>query len=146
MAFFKKFPVEFLRTFQLYDKTFMEYRANPKALVDITYQITAPQGMEGQILTEPMVPVFEGIFVKEFTLFYGETVRYTIREEWNVETKEVPPREEMYQEKDFSGSTQYDLLNQMSEAIQKGKLSDGEFAVLQFKEQEALAKGIFRLV
>ncbi len=146
MAFFQKFPLEFLRTFQLYDKTFIEYRANKKALVTITWQITAPGGQEGKIQSEPMVPVYEGIFVKEFTLFYGEKIRYHIQEEWNQAVKEVPDGLEEYREKDSTKSTQYDLLNQMSEAIQNGKLSDGEFAVLQFKEQEALAKGIFRLV
>ena len=39
LAFFKKFSGEYQRAFQLYDKTFVEYRANPKALVTIRYQM-----------------------------------------------------------------------------------------------------------
>ena len=40
MAFFKDFPAEDQRACQLYDKIFVEYRANPGALVNIRYQIT----------------------------------------------------------------------------------------------------------
>ena len=46
----------------------------------------------------------------------------------------------------LSRSSRYDLLNQMSKAFLEKNLEDAEFAVLQFKEQEALADHIFKLL
>ena len=78
MAFFKDFPAEDQRACQLYDKTFVEYRANPGALVNIRYQITDGKDKGGRVITEPMTRVYEGIFVKEFTLFYGDHLKYQV--------------------------------------------------------------------
>ena len=47
--------------------------------------------------------------------------------------------EKNYQDINLSRSSRYDLLNQMSKAFLEKNLEDAEFAVLQFKEQEALA-------
>lgn len=146
LAFFKSFPAEYQRSFQLYDKTFVEYRANPKALVNIRYQITDGKEGEARILTEPMIHVFEGIFVKEFTLFYGDHLKYQVVEEWNQNTRESAVFEEEYEQINLTRSSQYDLLNQMSKACREQNLEDAEFAVLQFKEQEMLANRIYTLV
>ena len=146
MAFFKRFPSEMQRTYQLYDKTIVEYRANPKALVNIRYKISTRGQEKQRVLTEPMISVFEGIFVKEFTLFYGEEVEYTVLEEWNGKISETPAKTAVYSDVDSGKSTQFDLLNQLSEAVLSQNLEDAEFAMLQFKEQEALTEHIFTLV
>ena len=146
MAFFKNFPAEDQRACQLYDKIFVEYRANPGALVNIRYQITDGKDKGGRVITEPMTMVYEGIFVKEFTLFYGDHLKYQVIEEWNQKTKESEMLEKNYQDINLSRSSRYDLLNQMSKAFLEKNLEDAEFAVLQFKEQEALADHIFRLM
>ena len=65
----------------LEDKTFVEYRANPGALVNIRYQITDGKDKGGRVITEPMTMVYEGIFVKEFTLFYGDRLTWFVTEE-----------------------------------------------------------------
>ena len=80
MAFFKNFPAEDQRACQLYDKIFVEYRANPGALVNIRYQITDGKDKGGRVITEPMTMVYEGIFVEEFTLFYGDHLKYQVIE------------------------------------------------------------------
>ena len=146
MAFFKNFPAEDQRACQLYDKIFVEYRANPGALVNIRYQITDGKDKGGRVIIEPMTMVYEGIFVKEFTLFYGDHLKYQVIEEWNQKTKESEMLEKNYQDINLSRSSRYDLLNQMSKAFLEKNLEDAEFAVLQFKEQEALADHIFKLL
>ena len=146
MAFFKDFSAEDQRACQLYDKTFVEYRANPGALVNIRYQITDGKDKGGRVITEPMTRVYEGIFVKEFTLFYGDHLKYQVMEEWDQKTKESEMQEKNYQDINLSRSSRYDLLNQMSKAFLEQNLEDAEFAILQFKEQEALADHIFRLM
>ncbi len=145
LACFKNFPEELQRAFQLYDKTFVEYRANPKALVRIRYRIDSPERAEGTVHAEPMNHVFEGIFIKEFTLFYGETLTCRVEEEWNGEQKFSEETEWRCKETDPFKSTQFDLLNQLSEAVKEKNLEDAEFAVLQFREQEQLSERIFTL-
>mgnify|MGYP000612268682 FL=1 len=121
MAFFKNFPAEDQRACQLYDKIFVEYRANPGALVNIRYQITDGKDKGGRVITEPMTMVYEGIFVKEFTLFYGDHLKYQVIEEWNQKTKESEMLEKNYQDINLSRSSRYDLLNQMSKAFLEKK-------------------------
>jgi hypothetical protein len=145
LAFFKNFSEELQRAFQLYDKTFVEYRANPKALVRIRYQIDSPERAEGTVHVEPMNHVFEGIFIKEFTLFYGETLTCRVEEEWNGEQRLSEETQCRCQETDPLKSTQFDLLNQLSEAVKEKNLEDAEFAILQFREQEQLSERIFTL-
>ena len=67
-------------------------------------------------------------------------------EEWDQKTKESEMQEKNYQDINLSRSSRYDLLNQMSKAFLEQNLEDAEFAILQFKEQEALADHIFRLM
>ncbi|MFQ9153443.1 MAG: DUF5717 family protein [Blautia sp.] len=98
------------------------------------------------VITEPMTRVYEGIFVKEFTLFYGDHLKYQVMEEWDQKTKRVKCRKRTIRSINLSRSSRYDLLNQMSKAFLEQNLEDAEFAILQFKEQEALADHIFRLM
>ncbi|MDO4475653.1 MAG: DUF5717 family protein [Lachnospiraceae bacterium] len=79
MAFFKKFPRRLRVACRLEDKVFMEYVANPEHVVTV---YSRKPGQE-QVLCEPMVNVFEGIFVSEFVLFNGESL-----ECWLEETKD----------------------------------------------------------
>ena len=97
-------------------------------------------------VAERLYPVEPGLFVKEFTLFYGDHLKYQVIEEWNQKTKESEMLEKNYQDINLSRSSRYDLLNQMSKAFLEKNLEDAEFAVLQFKEQEALADHIFKLL
>ncbi len=138
LAFFKEFSGEYQRTFQLYDKTFVEYRANPKALVTIRYQMK-------RALAEPMTQVFEGIFVKEFTLFYGESLTYSIVEEYNGHQTETEEKTLSYQDGDSCVNSRYGLLNQLSKAVSERDLLEAEVTVLEYRERQALAERIFTL-
>lgn len=78
--FFKEYigivgGVEFLA-----DKTMIEYHASPGSRVTLHYVIE--KGSEGgEYVTEPMINMYEGIFVRSFVLFFGETLQYYITEE-----------------------------------------------------------------
>ena len=65
--------------------------------------------------------VYEGIFVKEFTLFYGDHHKYPGHEEWDQKTKESEMLEKNYQDINLSHGSRYDLLNQMSKAFLEKK-------------------------
>ncbi|HKM03546.1 MAG TPA: DUF5717 family protein [Lachnospiraceae bacterium] len=68
---------------QLMDKTMIEYRANPKCKVMLHYIIQCDEVKSGEYCKEEMINMYEGIFVKSFTLFFGEKLQYYITEEIN---------------------------------------------------------------
>ena len=78
--FFKEYGAMIPGVEILMDKTMIEYHAKPDSRVVLHYVIE--KGDEnGEYVTEPMVNMYEGIFVRSFVLFFGETLQYYITEE-----------------------------------------------------------------
>jgi len=65
----------------LFDRTIIEHRTNPGCRVSIHYLIEKDDSEEEEYTVEEMRMVFDGVFVKEFILFFGESVQYYITEE-----------------------------------------------------------------
>jgi hypothetical protein len=63
---------------QLLDKCFITYITDPRSQVYIHYRLLKHE--EPDFITERMTNVFMGLHVKEFMLFYHETVQYYITE------------------------------------------------------------------
>ena len=80
-AFFKKLPVSILSPYQLDDKTFVEYHANPSAKVTLYYALDAGLGNQVKYQTEPLRNLYEGIFAKAFTfvLWRNSEILFQIR-------------------------------------------------------------------
>lgn len=60
-AFFGKLPVSVLSPYQLDDKTFVEYHADPSAKVTLYYALDAGLGNQVKYQTEPLRDLYEGI-------------------------------------------------------------------------------------
>lgn len=69
------------KMFGLQDKTFVEYRCDPRKEVVIHYIFEKDKEEIKQYRKEKMKNVCYGIFVKDFVLFFGETIQYYITEE-----------------------------------------------------------------
>ncbi|MBR2275686.1 MAG: hypothetical protein IJ873_06460 [Lachnospiraceae bacterium] len=69
------------------DKTIIEYRTNPAHRVILHYLLEDSEAHNDQYVTEEMRCLFGGVFVKEFVLFFGESLQYYIMEEENGEEK-----------------------------------------------------------
>ncbi|MGN0375143.1 MAG: DUF5717 family protein [Butyrivibrio sp.] len=78
--FFLKLADKIPLPYEITDKTMVEYRANPKKRVVIHY-VYEDREHKKNYITEDMKNVYEGIFVKQFVLFYGERIQYYITEE-----------------------------------------------------------------
>lgn len=72
------------------DKTMVEYRTNPKNRVVIHYTYE-DRNHKKKYITEDMKNVYDGIFVKQFVLFCGESIKYYITEEENDSVKATQP-------------------------------------------------------
>ena len=143
-AFYRDFPTELIRPFQLQDKSYVEYRANPGASVTLSWSVERQGGGKTRKSSELMKDVYQGVFVKEFTLFYGETVHYKIREDFDGTKRETEPMTLSWDARgNMEGDTRYDLINRLAKAVSdKDKRAARDVMQLYF-EQECLAKHIF---
>lgn len=66
--------------YDITDRTMVEYRANPKNRVVIHY-VYENREHRKKYVSEDMKQMYDGVFVKQFVLFYGESIQYYISEE-----------------------------------------------------------------
>lgn len=76
-GFFESLPGKLKEKYMLHDRVVVEYRATPQAKVFINY---LPVGYTKYVECE-MAQMYEGIFAKEFIVFYEENIPYYIKEE-----------------------------------------------------------------
>lgn len=132
-AFYQEYPKEWLKEVQLYDKYIVEYHAQSEGKVKISYSI---QGRGRQ--TEILLPIYQNIYVKEFILYNGETLRYSFKEEGKE--GQISGRDQIYTQKNLPMQEgKYGRLNQIS-ALPKEKQAE---AMRRFKREEELAKEMF---
>lgn len=77
--FFVKFRDRVVIPQRISGKHYVEYYANPKAKVYISYAFARKDGLK--FVTEPMRQIYGGVFVKELVLFYNDELEYYIYEE-----------------------------------------------------------------
>lgn len=78
--FFRKFEGTIKLPLEVLDKKMVEYRTDPSHRVVIHYTYEDKDHRKNYV-AEDMKNVYEGIFVKSFVLFYGESLQYYISEE-----------------------------------------------------------------
>lgn len=110
-AFYKKLDHRLVIKYHFYDKIFLEYRANPRKHVVLHYS----RDEDGEnFIAEDMPDVYDGIFVKQFVMFFGEMVQYYISEEYGSQVHVTQSsrlvNNDVYGEQEES---RYNLLNQM---------------------------------
>lgn len=79
--FYRKFDRKLILKYHLYDKFFLEYHSEPGKRVKVNFRMD-----KGSYQTEDLVEMYDGIYVKEFILFFGETVQYYITEAEGMES------------------------------------------------------------
>lgn len=73
--FYRRLEKELIWKYQLFDKFFVEYHAAPGKRIVIHYRMG-----DGPYQGEDLAEMYDGIYVKEFILFFGESVQYYITE------------------------------------------------------------------
>lgn len=76
-SFYQGLPKEFAGKYLYYDRTYLEYRTASNSRVVVSYQ---PVGSKEYVDCE-MKQMYEGVFVKDFVVFFGEKIPYYIKEE-----------------------------------------------------------------
>ena len=110
--FFKDFDKWFNISANVLDKTTIVYRTEPQDKVMINYYIETGDLKDKEYISEEMKRIFEGMYIKSFTLFFGEKLNFYISE---VKDKSVNLTESREYELDDGGvetsHSRYGLLN-----------------------------------
>ncbi|MDO4273024.1 MAG: DUF5717 family protein [Eubacteriales bacterium] len=142
-AFFRRLSPQLLSPYQLDDKTFVEYHANPKAKVTLFYAMDTGLGLEPEYKSEPLRNIYEGIFTKTFTLFYGETLHYYFQVEENGKSKKTAERVITMNKVDGTPMSKYQLINQILSARRLEKDQEVVSKMKQYLRQEQYVKEMF---
>ncbi|MBS6196352.1 MAG: hypothetical protein KH828_12310 [Clostridiales bacterium] len=144
-AFYSHLPSCYTKPYQMDDKQFVEERFPAKAKVTIHYSMDS--GREEPVYkSEPMKNMYQGIFVKEFLLFYGETLRYYMTVEQDGESRTTEEKTLMLEDTLQEGNSKYQLLNRMLAGQMLSRDEQTENAMKQYLERERLAEKMFRLM
>ena len=118
-AFYSGLPSRLTQAWQIEDKLFVQIQEHPSSRVILHYRRTEA-GVEAQDwISEPMRNVYEGIFVKEFLLFYGETIVWYMSVLEGGEIRRTEEETWTMTDAGTEGTTKYRLLNRMLEARER---------------------------
>lgn len=81
-SFYRRLEKKLVLKYDLYDRFFLEYHTEPSNHVLVYYRMG-----KGDYIKEELTEMYDGIFVKEFILFFGESVQYYITENDGISEK-----------------------------------------------------------
>ena len=131
----------------LEDKTFVEYRANPGHKVVIHYVLETPGQDACSYVAERMYPGGAGVFVKEFTLFYGERLTYFITETMSDGSEQSTPHRSISgdQEESLETGSKYAAIYEMYRSVREGRDARLMEQLEDYRKQQYLVETLFRL-
>jgi hypothetical protein len=110
-AFYRKFKGKLQLPFHVRNMTIVEYVANPDTRVMIHYIHMGAEGNR-EYMVEDMKMIYDGMFVKSFVLFYGESLQYYITEEKDGEVKHTESHNLVFEEMNPDTSQgRYEMIN-----------------------------------
>lgn len=126
--------------------TLITYKGNPKSRVVLHYMISRESSEENGYVKETMEKVFGGIYVKEFVLFFGESLQYYITEEYG--NKEQLTESGTIQKNDAmeeSTVSRFSMVNDIAVATTLKDYSTAKELLKEYAEREYIAKELFSL-
>lgn len=145
-AFFRKLPPALIQAYQVEDKVFVEERFRPGSKVTIHYAMHPGEKEPEGFKSEPMRDMYQGIYNKEFLLFYGEKLTYYLTVERDKEKYTLPRKEVALGEVEPGGRTRYKLLNQILAARAVGNDEETKRALRFYLEQEKFVDTAFTIM
>ncbi|MGN0348310.1 MAG: DUF5717 family protein [Roseburia sp.] len=140
-AFYKNLDEKLLRKYQLEDKSFVECHAAPKQRITIHYRTETEEYRR-----ESMTEMYDGIYVKSFVLFFGDTLQYYIEEEKKDGSEITKSGCIHLKETDGTVQGSYARLNQMLLAKNLQNKKDLEQQVRDYFEMQCVTEKLFRLL
>ena len=132
---------------QLADKVIVEYHTNPKAKVFIHYILQRSDDDNGDYCTEEIQNMYEGIYIKKFTLFFGEKLQYYITEE--IDGTEQLTQSDTIQKSETSqpiGESRYVIINDMMVAKTLQEYATISELAEEYMRKDYMVRKLFRLL
>ena len=131
----------------LEDKYFVEYRTNPANRVILHYVIETPRERNCSYVAERLYPSEPGIFVKEFTLFYGERLTWFMTEGREDGSEIATPDRSYVEEQDESlpTGTKYADIYEMARSLSERDLPRLEEQMAEYGKKNFLVETLFSL-
>lgn len=140
-AFLEELPEKLRRQFHLHDKVILEYRTAPGSEVVLHYRYN--KGREQSLM---MTESFDGIYTKEFTMFYRDTLEWYLTVEGKKEKLQTDPKSMIMAKRAKGGSgSRYDLINQLIEANENHNSQRFREIGNQYVGRQYLVDEIFRI-
>ncbi len=139
--FYKNVDAKLMIKYHLYDKYFVEYCGNPKERVIISYQFD-----DKEVLTDEMSEMYDGIFVKQFVVFFGENIHYEL---YTPEISDSPvASDDLAISSDLQEGNldRYDMLNAMQSAYIYGEDNQLAELMMQYQGLDVVTKELFTRV
>ena len=124
----------------------IEYKGNPESTVVIHYMINRDGQENMDYVREEMKNMYGGIFVKEFLLFFGETLQYYVTEAHA--NKEQLTESGTIQKSDSlsdASTDRYALVNDIAVAATLKDYSTAKELLEEYAKKEFTAESLFRL-
>ena len=144
-AFYRNLPAAITQACQIEDKVFVEEYFPDADRVVIHYQLKGEGQEDAEWISEPMKHMYQGIFVKEFLLFYGETLTCYFSVVKEGQSRDTEKRQLSLADMDTAGITRYKLLNQILAARKLGNQTVMRQAVERYLWQDAFTAALFTL-
>ena len=126
--------------YHLYDKHFVEINADKRKAVSITYSINGETPVE-----EDMIEMYDGLYVKQFILFYGDELRYEI---YCDEVSDEPLKKDtivMSQEPDIKAG-RFALMNNISRYNMYGETGELAAALKSYQGLDTVTRDLFNIL
>ncbi len=121
--YYLAYSEEWLREFQLYDKTMILYKAKAGSRVKLFYKSNLSDSEDAVYQSEAMLPVFENFYLKQFILYGDESVSYYIQEISDRENKNSE-KQILENERNIEAYGKYGRLNRMIQMSEGTERSD----------------------
>lgn len=121
------------------DKLFLEYRGSRTGRVQIRWRVL-PGGSEE---IETMPHMYEGIFVKQIPVFYGETLEYEIYDPGRGEEPVIRESVRFTPSESLRQTSRMAMLNRILAAAEKKDETVLKAAMLEYGIQDGLARELF---
>ena len=142
-SFYRSFPVQIQEYFQFYDKTILEYRSKSSNRI----LLHARTDSQEEYTTEELHEVFDGIYGKAFTIFYGETIQYYITEQ-TLQGRQAVESGMLAWEGNAQecGASRYGRLNGLLYAKQQNNDEKLQRLMLSYERQERMNEKLFHML
>ncbi|MCR4745382.1 MAG: DUF5717 family protein [Lachnospiraceae bacterium] len=147
MEFFRAFRAIVPEICMYDDRVFVEYHTDPKKQPLLHYRITDEMNSEGVFRSEQMKTVIDGVYIRNFVLFYGERLQYYITEENDGEGELVLSRTvEAAEIEDVGSDSRFKMINSLILSYSLGDEKSTENLMNLYLEKSAAVEREFSLI